>query len=131
MLIFLSVTQLLMRKEKVSQEFSILLTIMRKDGHQYVNFTEAGLETGMTQYLEMGLTRTQRILSFHAVTTKAVRFLTVNGTPGLHVTTRNTESWTPIAARTCTKLQVIYIGLLLYQPRVSGQVPYCVCILMI
>ena len=28
---------------------------------QYVNFAEAGLETGMT---EMGLTRTQRILSF-------------------------------------------------------------------
>ena len=62
MLILLSVTQLLMRKENVFQEFSILLTIMRKDGHQYVNF--AGLETGMTQYLEMGLTRTQRILSF-------------------------------------------------------------------
>ena len=32
------------------------------------------------------------------VTTKAVRFLTVNGTPGLHVTTRSTKSWTPIAA---------------------------------
>ena len=41
------------------------------------------------------------------VTTKAVRFLAVNGTPGLHVTTRNTKSWTPIAARTRTKLHVI------------------------
>ena len=41
------------------------------------------------------------------VTTKAVRFLTVNGTPGLHVTTRNTKSWTPIATRTRTKLHVI------------------------
>ena len=38
------------------------------------------------------------------VTTKAVRFLTVNGTPGLHVTTRNTKS---LAARTRTKLHVI------------------------
>ena len=35
------------------------------------------------------------------------RFLTVNGTPGLHFTTRNTKSWTPIAARTRTKLHVI------------------------
>ena len=67
--------------------------------------TETGLETGMTQYLEMGLTRTQDFVL--PVPTKAVRFLTVNGTPGLHVTTRYAKSWTPIAGRTRTKLQVI------------------------
>ena len=54
-------------------------------GYQNVNFVETGLETGMTQYQEMGLTRTQDFVL--PVTTKAVRFLTVNGTPGLHVTT--------------------------------------------
>ena len=75
---------------------------MKKDGHQYVNFAEAGLEAGITQYLEMGRTRTQDFVL--PVTTKAVTFLTVNGTP-LHVTTCNAKSWTPIAARTCTKLQ--------------------------
>ena len=47
------------------------IAVMRKDGHQYVNFAEARLEAGMTQYLEMGLTRTQDFVL--PVTTKAVR----------------------------------------------------------
>ena len=92
-----------MRKEKVFQEFSII-TNNHEEGWTPV----CQLCRGRTRSRDDSVSGDGPDLDTEdfvlPVTTKAVTFLTVNGMP-LHVTTCNAKSWTPIAARTCTKLQ--------------------------
>ena len=60
----------------------------------------------MTQYLEMSLNMCVYRGFCPSCNYQVVRFIIVDDAPGLHITTCNTKSWTPIAARAHTKLHI-------------------------